>query len=295
MRVAAGPPAPTFAFVRFSVLPRPAVFAVFAAAVLAGCSVNPDIASVPAPGAGAAPGDDAPEPDGEAPAAAGGDWRAAYGVETGEPEPAAFDGPDWRSAYYRAGVVRGDEELPGRPRVPPAGSDPMALPGVWRGLRVDQPRDCSLFQPGDYPMPEDGPGPRLRDPSPGGEYLAPLSCVAVAAPDAPGVSRGFVLDPRTAHRAGLCRRTPTLRRAFAADPQNRVHALSPVLDLGRLGRGVDDWLPTHNQCWYVRTRLELRQTYQLTITAEEAAAADLVLSRCGPPAPGPACPLVSGP
>ena len=176
------------------------------------------------------------------------------------------------------------------PDLPPALSPlrrlPSVFPEAWRGLRTGEPLGgCPAFDAAEYRSDGPWPDPRLTDEE--GVHRDVLACTVFDGPQ--DVSLAWVIPPEEAHAHGLCRASPAMRSAFAADPDNWVYAPERVLAYGRRERGPGEWLPTRNACWYVRAHLRLRVRYGLSITLEDAAAIDRLLELCGDQGHEPAC------
>ncbi len=71
------------------------------------------------------------------------------------------------------------------------------------------------------------------------------------------------------------------RRDFANDPRN-LQATSKEANSNKLAKTADEWLPSNveYQCEYVRQQVEIKQAYNLGVTAAELAAMEGVLSNC---------------
>ena len=83
-----------------------------------------------------------------------------------------------------------------------------------------------------------------------------------------------------AHDSGLCAAPPAVRRQFATDPLNLTLA-DPLLNRERKGaKDAAEWLPAQNRCWFAARVVQVRQKYDLTIDAREAAMLERVLREC---------------
>lgn len=90
-----------------------------------------------------------------------------------------------------------------------------------------------------------------------------------------------------ADRSGASEWSSERKEAYA----NELHALDHLVATHRKynrskgAKGPEDWLPPKNQCWYVARWLEIKDRWDLTLTAAEAAAIveTIIDNRCWEP------------
>ena len=156
---------------------------------------------------------------------------------------------------------------------------PFVFPRTWRGLRVGSSLGgCPLYQPDQYLSEGFWPPPRLTDPD--GVHQDVLACTSFERPQ--DLSLGWVVPPEEAHYSGLCWAPESVRRGFAADPDNWVYGPQRVFSDARGSQGPGGWLPTRNRCWFARAQLRIRMRYGLSLTDADAVALQRVLAGCEP-------------
>jgi hypothetical protein len=79
-----------------------------------------------------------------------------------------------------------------------------------------------------------------------------------------------IVATREAHVSGLCSDSTdgNIREQFANDTLNLVMANSS-LNRSKGARDAAQWWPSHNQCWFARQIIVVRNAYQLSVDPEE--------------------------
>ena len=86
-----------------------------------------------------------------------------------------------------------------------------------------------------------------------------------------------------AHDSGLCSADKETRHKFATDMLNISTASAKVNRCGpggKCGKDVAEWLPSHNQCWFVNKVILVKRKYNLSIDHAELNAMESVLENC---------------
>ena len=83
-----------------------------------------------------------------------------------------------------------------------------------------------------------------------------------------------------AHDSGLCARPIEDRKAFARDLENLTLASPRVNRWQKSDKDAAEWLPDHHRCWYVRTIIQVKRKWGLSVDQAEADALRAVLEGC---------------
>ena len=80
------------------------------------------------------------------------------------------------------------------------------------------------------------------------------------------VDIGRIVGIREAHASGLCSDTLGLyiRAQFVNDTLNLV-LVSRSINRSKGGKDAGQWWPPHNQCWFARRVIEVRNAYQMSV------------------------------
>ncbi|MXX52297.1 MAG: DUF1524 domain-containing protein [Chloroflexi bacterium] len=80
-----------------------------------------------------------------------------------------------------------------------------------------------------------------------------------------------------AHDSGLCAHDAATKRQFARDLDNLTLA-SPSVNQAKSAKDLSEWLPAQNVCWFVRTVVQVKAKYGLSMNFEEASRALQILT-----------------
>ena len=83
-----------------------------------------------------------------------------------------------------------------------------------------------------------------------------------------------------AHDSGLCARPIEDRKKYARDLENLTLASPRLNRWEKSDKDAADWLPDHNRCWYVRTIVQVKQKWNLSVDPAERVALKAVLEEC---------------
>ncbi len=83
-----------------------------------------------------------------------------------------------------------------------------------------------------------------------------------------------------AHDSGMCAHSRDKQTEFASDFLNLTHAAPALNRYEKSAKDAAEWLPEHNQCWYVYRIIEVKRKYGLSVDAKEAKALRSVLRSC---------------
>ena len=149
----------------------------------------------------------------------------------------------------------------------------------WRGLVVQPENRCAPYDRDDYRYPQS----RELDiqdelgPTAGGWYgLYEARMFA---------SRGetdieHIVATSEAHDSGLCGRPRAVKRRFANDLNNLTIASPQMNRSEKSGKDAGEWLPPNARCWFARTVVFVKQTYDLSVDRRERDELERVLSAC---------------
>ncbi len=90
-----------------------------------------------------------------------------------------------------------------------------------------------------------------------------------------------IVGIREAHASGLCSDTldGDIRDQFANDTLNLVLVNSSI-NRSKGGQDAGQWWPLHNQCWFARRIIEVRNAYQLSVDPREKGALAEKINAC---------------
>ncbi len=154
---------------------------------------------------------------------------------------------------------------------------PSAEPERWYGLLIEPEKRCSAYDVKDYSYSRPNLAKLIQDELGTAGWF--------------GLYEGRILpnDSRThiehivaraeAHDSGLCREAIETREAFASDLNNLTFA-SSGLNLQKGARDAGEWVPTKARCWFARTVIFVKQTYELSIDRAEKEELERMIQDC---------------
>ena len=145
----------------------------------------------------------------------------------------------------------------------------------WRGVRIAPEHRCAPYERRTYrysPAMEDSLVAII-----GGLYSPYDGQVFDSKKD---THIEHIVATTEAHDSGMCARSDSVKKVFAADLLNLTLA-GAGLNISKSGKDATDWVPEKNRCWFAYRVVAVRQKYDLTIDRMEAAVLEDILSRCG--------------
>ena len=145
---------------------------------------------------------------------------------------------------------------------------------LYFGLRIEPENECTDYKASLYPY-----GSTLdviKSDELGGIYGAYEDECFDAYTD---VDIEHLVARKEAHDSGLCAADAQVRINFANDLENIVLA-SPSVNRSKSAHDPADWLPDHNDCWYVWQHLHIKRKYDMSIDEAEKNAIGEVLQNC---------------
>ncbi len=97
--------------------------------------------------------------------------------------------------------------------------------------------------------------------------------------EATDVSVEHMVARKEGHESGLCAASPELRYQFANDLLN-LTLCTPSVNSSKSDKDAGDWLPDHNECWFVYRVIRVKKKYKLSIDTDERDEMQKVLRRC---------------
>ena len=152
-------------------------------------------------------------------------------------------------------------------------------------IKIEPENRCAPYKAKDYRYPADIE-PEIAEYQALGSY-APYTKREVR--DFRKTDIEHIVARSEAHDSGMCDRTKEEKTAFASDllnltlayPKvNRCNPRSATLGIGKCAKDAAEWLPYHNQCWYVQRILDVKQKYRLSVDETEMEAILDVLEDC---------------
>ena len=162
------------------------------------------------------------------------------------------------------GHVYGDRVVPG--------------PETWRGLVVEEERDCSEYDGREYAYTEALEG-RIQEEigqSPDGGWYGQYEARTFRSEES---QIEHVVARHEAHLSGMCGRTAAEKAAFAND-LNNIALAGGVLNREKSDRDAGTWAPPHGRCWYARTVVFVKQTHRLSVDPRERDGLERMIGEC---------------
>lgn len=144
----------------------------------------------------------------------------------------------------------------------------------WRGIRVEYETECTDYKSRLYSYA------RYADLNIALEleaWYAPYEDVCYE--DEFDVQIEHMVARKEAHVSGMCAEDEGTRLQFSSDLDNLTLASGPV-NQRKSNDDAADWLPDHNECWYVFRTMNLKRKYDLSIDPAERDALQEVLASC---------------
>lgn len=144
----------------------------------------------------------------------------------------------------------------------------------WLGLKITDESRCAPYNRDDYSYPQDIEQ-RITLRQGIVSYYTGRTFESLEESDVE-----HVVALSEAHDSGMCEHNRRARRQFARDMLNLTLA-SPQLNRYEKGaKDAGEWLPELNQCWFVRTVIQVKRKYGLTADWREYDVLKNVLTRC---------------
>ena len=161
----------------------------------------------------------------------------------------------------------------------------MIITDAETAVKIEPENRCAPYSAKDYRYPADIE-PEIAEYQALGSY-APYTKREVR--DFRKTDIEHIVARSEAHDSGMCDRTKEEKTAFASDllnltlayPKvNRCNPRQATLGIGKCAKDAAEWLPYHNQCWYVQRILDVKQKYRLSVDETEMEAILDVLEDC---------------
>ncbi len=152
-----------------------------------------------------------------------------------------------------------------------------ALEGTWRGLKIAKEDRCSDYKREvDYPYSQSVEQNIVE--SLGNRIYSPYSGKFFQSTEETDIEH--IVSLSEAHDSGLCSRDSATKITFASDIRNLTLASPQVNRYEKKGHDAQGWLPEKNQCWFVKTVIDIKSDYDLSVDSEELVSLERVISNC---------------